>query len=566
LGIGLKMNMKNENYSEDKYIKAQTERQKYVDAVLNSQAIKKIVVAGPGTGKTFLFSEVLKDKNKTLTLTFVNALVEDLSLELCGLSEVKTLHSFARGSLGTATKDVKVFPKLSEVIKDDAKILLNKEIDFDSIFHNRDDDNEHIEFYKKRKDYYDNHYGYSDIIFAIVKYFESQKRKIPDYQQILVDEFQDFNKLEVSLIDLLAEKSPVLLAGDDDQALYAFKSASPEHIRQRHSNENTDYASFSLPYCSRCTQVIVEATNDIISEASKRGLLKNRSNKDYYYFEDEKKDKISEKNPKLIYKQLFATQIPWFLEQQINDIAKDEKGIFSVLIISPTKVQSCSIATALKNKGFKNIEFADKRDSKEATLLDGLKILLDDNKSNLGWRIALKFILKESEFKKFLEETNKDEPKKVCEIIDKKHKKEIDEILKVLRAVKSNKTVDEDALDKILKKIEIKPYEMAKDFLRDEIISDSQRIYNPGLRKIPIKATTVQSSKGLSADYVFITHFDDQYFIKSKNKQEISDQDTCNFLVALTRAKKKVFLISSNTKKEPTFLGWINNNRLEKLA
>lgn len=339
--------------TNDKYETSKAERQKYVDAVLNSQSKKNIVVAGPGTGKTYLFKEVLKGKKKTLTLTFVNALVEDLSLELCGISDVKTLHGFARSALGTATSDsIKVFPKLSEVIKEDAKILLGKDINFDQLFHNRDDENEHIEFYKKRKNYYDKHYGYSDIIFAIVKYFESNKDKIPSYEQVVVDEFQDFNKLEVSLIDLLAEKSPILLAGDDDQALYDFKSASPEHIRQRHGVENTDYTSFTLPYCSRCTRVIVEATNDIMGKAIKNGNLSGRIEKEYKYFDDEKKDKECEKHPKIGHGQLYAKQIPWFIEQRIGEIAEHEKSNFSVLIISPTKVQIRSIVTALKNKGF----------------------------------------------------------------------------------------------------------------------------------------------------------------------------------------------------------------------
>jgi hypothetical protein len=74
---------------EDKYTRAQKERQKYIDAVLSSSSKKKIVVAGPGTGKTFLFKKVLQGKSKTLTLTFVNSLVEDLSLELNGISDVK---------------------------------------------------------------------------------------------------------------------------------------------------------------------------------------------------------------------------------------------------------------------------------------------------------------------------------------------------------------------------------------------------------------------------------------------------------------------------------------------
>ena len=181
---------------ENKYVTAKRQRQEHVDAVLRSSSKKKIVVAGPGTGKTYLFKTILHGKKNHLTLTFVNALVEALSLELCDISEVKTLHGFARGVLQQAKGDIKVFPKLAEVIREDARILLNEDIDFDHLFHNRDDDNIHIEFYRKRKDYY-GHYGFSDMVFAAVKYFGKNTNKIPLFGQVVVDEFQDFNALEV---------------------------------------------------------------------------------------------------------------------------------------------------------------------------------------------------------------------------------------------------------------------------------------------------------------------------------------------------------------------------------
>jgi len=547
-----------------KYDNSKAERKKHVNAVLNSSSNKKIVVAGPGTGKTYLFKEALKGKQNTLTLTFVNALVEDLSLELCGISDVKTLHGFARSSLGGANGDVKVYPRLSEVIKEDAKILLSKDINFDQIFHNLEDQKEHIEFYKQRKDYYNHYYGYSDIIYAIVKYFEEKNDKIPQYDQVVVDEFQDFNKLEVALIDLLSDKSPILIAGDDDQALYDFKNASPDHIRQRYDENNKEYASFTLPFCSRCTRVIVEAVNDIINSATKAGNLNGRVNKEYKYFDDETKDKICDHHPKIIYKQAFAKQIPWFIEKSISEIAEHEKGNFSVLIISPTKVQIKTLVLALKNKGFENIQHVEKKDDKEPSLLDGLKILLGDNQSNLGWRIVCKKILSEDNFKKIITETKDDNTKNICDLIDKNNKKKIEEKVKILKLIRDEKSVDQEKLAGLLKEIDIDPAKMAVDYLRDSILTGSQKVGNPGNRKIPIKATTIQSSKGLAAEYVFITHFDNKYFIKNKDKKKISDQDICNFLVALTRAKKKVFLISSG-KTEPTFLKWINDQHIDKV-
>jgi hypothetical protein len=61
----------------------------------------------------------------------VNSLVEDLSLELYGLSEVRTFHSYARGLLSEMLGSAKVFPKLSEVIREDAKLALGREVNFD---------------------------------------------------------------------------------------------------------------------------------------------------------------------------------------------------------------------------------------------------------------------------------------------------------------------------------------------------------------------------------------------------------------------------------------------------
>jgi superfamily I DNA/RNA helicase len=196
--------------------------------------------------------------------------------------------------------------------------------------------------------------------------------------------------------------------------------------------------------------------------------------------------------------------------------------------------------------------------------MDGLKILLDDGESNLGWRIVSECLFDESDFNSLIKETE-DRTKCIFEIVDDNFKKEVAAMIKLLRAVGNDKKVDEIELDKFLRIINFDRYNMAKKFLKDKITYSFQRLSNPGLRKISIKSRTIRDSKGLAADYVFITHFDDQYFIKkTKDKKEISDQHICNFLVALTRAKRKVFLISS-IEEEPTFLKWINAERIDKL-
>jgi len=544
----------------DLFENALAERKRYVQQIVSSSSSKKLVVAGPGTGKTYLFKEILRNKSNSLTLTFINALVEDLCLELGNASDVRTLHGYAKLLLGKLLKkDIHIFPKLAQVIGEDAMVLLKKDVDFNEIFHQRKDSNEHIPFYRKRKKYYDDFYGHPDVIFALAICLEKHRDKIPVYQQIVVDEFQDFNELEVSFINLLAEKSPILIAGDDDQALYDFKQASTKHIRRRHLDKNLGFESFELPFCSRCPRVIVEAANDIVRVATANGFMKGRIKKRYEYFEDEKKNAVCDSHPKIAYDQVYARRIPWFIADRVEKISKALRQAFDVLIISPTRIQSRHVATALERKGFKSVEYGDKQ-SKGPTLLDGLKLLSEDLESNLGWRIAAKCLLEKDSFESFLKETEKKTTKPIHEIIGAKYRSEVLAMTRVIKKFKTYKPIEEKHLP-VLNGMNVNLLEIVGAALTDKLELGDAPTVNPGIRKIHINATTIQSSKGLSADYVFITHFDDAYFIGDDNTK-LSDLHICNFLVALTRARNKVFLISSN-QEVPMFLKWIDEGRIE---
>jgi superfamily I DNA/RNA helicase len=544
--------------TEQRYKDAKNERDKHVDKVLASVSRKKVVVAGPGTGKTYLFKRVLESKGKSLTLTFVNSLVDDLSIDLYGLSEVRTLHGFARGLLQLIWKkeSINVFPGLSRLIEEDLRLLAGEKVNFNKIFHTRDDHNTHIEFYKRRKKYYDDSYGYPDIVFAAAKFLEEHPDRIPIYDQIVVDEFQDFNQLEVSLIDLLSQRSPVLIAGDDDQALYDFKDADSKHIRARHDGNDPGYEAFNLPFCSRCTRVVVDAANDIVKNAKAHGLLKGRIEKPYEYFDDKEKDAICGQHATITYTQRFVPQFAWFIQSKLDEMAKSIRGKFTVLILSPTRDQAQKVATALKKKGFEGVEFVEKPEDR--SLLDGLKILLKNKSSNLGWRIVVGELMKQQEddLKSLLDKSNIEHAPPIQTLVSPDHKKTTRQMLAVLRKVRNDQPIEEVDFA-LLELIGAEPYKLGLAALNDELESHG-RAASPGLRQLPIRATTVQGSKGLAADVVFLTHFDDRFFI---NKEGITDKDVCSFLVALTRAKKKVFLMSSQ-RKSPTFLQWIAAKRI----
>jgi hypothetical protein len=205
----------------------------------------------------------------------------------------------------------------------------------------------------------------------------------------------------------------------------------------------------------------------------------------------------------------------------------------------------------------------EKQENPEPTLLEGLSLLLEDDTSNLGWCVTARALLPKADFEPLLRETaSEDNPPAFPEIIPSGLRKEVRASLRVLRAASKRERGNDEATSKLLKQLGVDPAEKTVEFLCDQLPLSIQTSVDFGIRKMPITVTTIPGSKGLSADYVFITHFDDVYFIKSKDKSIVSDQDICNFLVALTRAKREIFLISSDKAKVPKFLRWIDSARV----
>lgn len=91
------------------YSKFKTKANEYVQQILDSSDANKLVIAGPGTGKSYLFQEICAEFHKQgnsdiLVLSFINELVVDLKRDLYKKAEVRTLHSFALGQLSRKDK------------------------------------------------------------------------------------------------------------------------------------------------------------------------------------------------------------------------------------------------------------------------------------------------------------------------------------------------------------------------------------------------------------------------------------------------------------------------------
>lgn len=91
------------------------------------------------------------------------------------------------------------------------------------------------------------------------------------YRYILVDEFQDISPTQYRILRMMAETGErnFFVVGDDDQAIYSFRGASPESCRQ-FLTDFPDAKRILLHVNYRCSQPILEAADLVIRENRNR--------------------------------------------------------------------------------------------------------------------------------------------------------------------------------------------------------------------------------------------------------------------------------------------------------
>ncbi|KKQ27645.1 MAG: UvrD/REP helicase [Candidatus Magasanikbacteria bacterium GW2011_GWC2_37_14] len=102
------------------------------------------------------------------------------------------------------------------------------------------------------------------------------KNKLAEqFQYILVDEYQDTNKIQASIIDLLASKHKnLLVVGDDAQSIYSFRAADIQNILSFSAKDGSAFGGegrypdakvFKLETNYRSTPNILDLANNVIS-------------------------------------------------------------------------------------------------------------------------------------------------------------------------------------------------------------------------------------------------------------------------------------------------------------
>ena len=115
---------------------------------------------------------------------------------------------------------------------------------------------------------------YDDLLVRLLELLETQpsvRRRLSEaYQYILVDEYQDTNKIQARIIRLLCDTHEnIMVVGDDAQSIYSFRGANFRNIMD-FPKEFPATRIFRLEENYRSIQPILDLTNEIINRAKEK--------------------------------------------------------------------------------------------------------------------------------------------------------------------------------------------------------------------------------------------------------------------------------------------------------
>jgi superfamily I DNA/RNA helicase len=265
------------------------------------------VVAGPGTGKSFAMKRRVArllesgvEPAAILPVTFTRVAAEDLHRELVAMDTPKadelkatTLHSLAlrilsrnhvlevTGRTPRPLNEFELEPLFADLHEFGGKREISKKI---LAYHAawarlQDDDPADVEQFRDADfeialiDWLMFHRGM--LIGEVIPYLYQYLRDNPvceertEFEHILVDEFQDLNKVEQQIIAMLSDEADICIVGDDDQSIYSFKYAHPEGI-QNWCDQHEGADDLALTDCRRCPGRVVRIANHLIAQSPTR--------------------------------------------------------------------------------------------------------------------------------------------------------------------------------------------------------------------------------------------------------------------------------------------------------
>lgn len=407
---------------------------------------------------------------------------------------------------------------------------------------------------------------FDDLLLKTAVLLNSDKEIRERYQKrwkyIHIDEYQDTNKVQYKISKLLTTKeSPnICVVGDIDQNIYSWRGADIENIF-RFEKDFSNVTTILLEENYRSTQTILTAANDIIKKN------KNRKEKNLFT-KNEEGEKIC----------LFSnyTEV-----QEASNVVKEvqellDKGINpnEISVLYRTNFQSRILEEhfllnevpyqVLGTKFFDRKEVKDVLSFIKASLnregLADLKRIINVPPRGIGGVTLLKIISgKDDELSpKMMEKVNnfygildrikesclKDKPSDVIKLIMK--------ITGIEQKLIEGTDEDKEKLDNIKELVTLATKydylvvpEGIEKLLENSALATDQDEMDNKKEKDAVKLMTVHASKGLEFDYIFITGLEDSLFPSKRDGKQTDEQkeeERRLFYVALTRARKKIYL------------------------
>jgi DNA helicase-2/ATP-dependent DNA helicase PcrA len=411
---------------------------------------------------------------------------------------------------------------------------------------------------------------YDDQILLACELLEKNKNVAAYWRSktrhLLVDEYQDINQAQFRLIQLLSEGQTdgLFVVGDDDQSIYSFRGGTPSYI-QEFSNQFTGQTKIGrLSKSWRCPEHILRGAKSIINK--------------FYPGSVAKPEPTFSKNLTNS-KKIKFWNIPsdsWegnLIAKEIQSLSEDDR----VIVIVPNSKYFPPIRDALKNKGI-SYRYKSRPSDDGIVRFTLLANWVENPDESLSMRHLLNLIIQNhNDLLTSVSSNNKNKTEKriqasnllssfwdTCKV-NRSLYQVITEEADKHHETSFLKSLKKDCLDKILSLIKehggkgkylpeflmqvglmIAPGKNAKGII-DEIREWGNELFDYGTisERPPVEIYSIQSSKGLEGDVVFVVGATNG--VMPDLNKDLEEQARL-FYVAMTRAKKELHLLSSRTR------------------
>ncbi len=258
------------------------------------------VLAGPGTGKSATVIRMMLEmagdgagRGKLLTFTraATNELKEKVAEHPEALESPSTIHSFAISTI-LANPQASGLPEplriaddwewdelvrvhLKDLVGCDLKSIKRARAEMASNWESLEptfDPNLPEEIRNRFSGIWERHrlvFGYSllaELPYRLLQALEDHPDlRLGGWEVMVVDEYQDLNLCDISLLNQISKRGRCLVAvGDDDQSIYSFRRAHPKGIQRFVEDDYPGAADYTLSISHRCGSKILDWARHVI--------------------------------------------------------------------------------------------------------------------------------------------------------------------------------------------------------------------------------------------------------------------------------------------------------------